>query len=92
MSTFPPKPVVVDDDDSSHQGAVDHVYCGEMLSKRTGRLKSIVWQHFVRIEINGVQKAVCSYCKNHLVAWSTDGTRHLHDQMKACLLRRQKEN
>lgn len=91
MSTPTPKPIVVDDDDSSHQGAVDNANCGEMSPKRIVRLKSIVWQHFGRKEISGVQKAVCNYCKNHLVARSTGGKRHLHDHMKACLLRRQKE-
>ena len=52
--------------------------------RRRGRFRSIVWEHFKKKKINGIDKVVCSYCKNALVVRSTDGTKHLHDQLKTC--------
>eukprot|EP00268_Persea_americana_P039230 TRINITY_DN3884_c0_g2_i1.p1 TRINITY_DN3884_c0_g2~~TRINITY_DN3884_c0_g2_i1.p1 ORF type:complete len:125 (-),score=18.88 TRINITY_DN3884_c0_g2_i1:533-907(-) len=57
------------------------------------RLKSVVWQHFGKIEItekvNGKDvpkvKVVCKYCKKSLVSRLDDGTSHLHRHFKLCL-------
>ncbi|KDO40194.1 hypothetical protein CISIN_1g035194mg [Citrus sinensis] len=38
----------------------------------------------LRKKNNGIDKVVCIYCNNALVARSTDGTKHLHDHLKRC--------
>ncbi|KAH9745818.1 BED-type domain-containing protein [Citrus sinensis] len=59
--------------------------------RRRGRLRSIVWEHFEKKKINGIDKAICNYCKNALVARSSDGTKHLHDHLKACQVKKEIE-
>ena len=75
---FLPTPHLMDDDGNQTQGdSATSVTHGGL--RRRGRLRSIVWEHFEKKEINGINKAVCNYCNNALVARSTDGTKHLHN-------------
>lgn len=59
--------------------------------RRRGRMRSIVWEHFEKKKINGIDKAVCNYYKNSLVVRSTDGTKHLHDHLKTCKVKKEIE-
>ena len=54
------------------------------------RLTSIVWNHFKKQKINGVDKAVCNYCKQKLRGESKNGTKHLHEHIKICPYKEQK--
>ena len=36
-------------------------------------------------------KAICNYCGKKLGGESRNGTKHLHDHFKICLLRRQRD-
>ncbi|KAJ1376472.1 Zinc finger, BED-type [Sesbania bispinosa] len=49
------------------------------------RLKSVVWQHFTKKVVNGVDKAECNYCKKLLGGSSKNGTKHLHQHMDICV-------
>ncbi|KAH7663375.1 Tam3-transposase (Ac family) protein [Dioscorea alata] len=53
-----------------------------------GRLKSVVWNHFKKIQVNGEDKAQCNYCKKLLGGKSKNGTRHLHLHMESCIQRK----
>ncbi|KAK9174759.1 hypothetical protein WN944_026763 [Citrus x changshan-huyou] len=72
---------LMDDDGNQTQGdSAATVTHGGM--RRRGRLRSIVWEHFEKKEINGINKVVCNYCNNALVARSTDGTKALARSFK----------
>ena len=45
--------------------------------KRGPKLKSKVWLEFDTIELNGVWKAKCKWCKKHLGGDTRNGTSHL---------------
>ena len=81
---------LMDDDGKQTQGdsAASVTHGGQW---RRGKLRSIVWEHFEKKEINGINKAVGNYCNNALVAKSTDGTKHLHDHLKTCQVKREIE-
>ena len=49
------------------------------------RLTSEVWRHFKKLRIDGVDKAVCNYCKKKLSGVSKNGTTHLHEHYKKCM-------
>ncbi|KAF8697171.1 hypothetical protein HU200_036169 [Digitaria exilis] len=51
-------------------------------SKR--RLKSDVWNDFDKIEVGGIQKAECKWCKKHLSAVGRNGTSHLCNHVGSC--------
>ncbi|WCJ21346.1 hypothetical protein M5689_003505 [Euphorbia peplus] len=51
-------------------------------SKRA--LTSHVWDHFDRVTINGVLKAICNYCKKQLRGDGQAGTSHLSTYMRVC--------
>lgn len=51
------------------------------------RLRSVVWQHFKKINVEGVDKAECNYCKKLLGAQRRNGTKHLHEHHKVCKMR-----
>ena len=48
------------------------------------KLTSVVWNHFKKLKVNGVDKAECNYCKKRLTGRSSDGTNHLHIHFKNC--------
>lgn len=50
-----------------------------------------MWEHFKKKKINGEIKAVCNYCKAHLVGDGKKGTRHLHDHYGRCLKRKHQD-
>ncbi|XP_074327338.1 zinc finger BED domain-containing protein RICESLEEPER 1-like [Apium graveolens] len=43
------------------------------------KLRSEVWNHFVRRKVNGVQRAFCKYCPEELCAKGSSGTSHLRN-------------
>lgn len=49
------------------------------------RLTSEVWIHFKKQRIDGVDKAVCNYCKKKLSGVSKNGTTHLHEHYRKCM-------
>lgn len=51
--------------------------------KRMG-LKSVVWKEFTRVQMNGVWRAECMWCKDRLGGETKNGTTHLHDHLKIC--------
>jgi len=53
------------------------------LEKR--KLKSIVWQHFVKIKVDGKYKVKCNYCKKLPSGEIKNGTRHLHHHLDICI-------
>ncbi|KAK1561833.1 hypothetical protein Q3G72_001559 [Acer saccharum] len=55
------------------------------------KLKSVVWNHFSKQKIEGLNKAVCNYCKKKLAGSSRAGTKHLHDHFRICPLRQNKD-
>jgi len=55
------------------------------------RLTFVVWNHFKKQKINGVDKAICNYCKRKLEGESKNGTKHLHEYIKICLYKGQKD-
>nr|XP_048321651.1 zinc finger BED domain-containing protein DAYSLEEPER-like [Ziziphus jujuba var. spinosa] len=67
--------------------------CDEDSSQVIGKRKliSVVWNHFKKVKIDGVDKAICNYCSKKLGGGSRNGTRHLHDHFKRCPLRTQKD-
>ncbi|KAJ0101738.1 hypothetical protein Patl1_05998 [Pistacia atlantica] len=54
----------------------------------TVRTKSIVWQHFKKVKVDGKDKVECNYCRKQLVGGSKNGTRHLHAHIKICQRRK----
>jgi hypothetical protein len=52
--------------------------------KRGPKLKSKVWLEFDRIELNGVWKAKCKWCKKHLGGDTRNGTSHLSGHLEIC--------
>ncbi|XP_073221462.1 zinc finger BED domain-containing protein RICESLEEPER 2-like [Cicer arietinum] len=56
----------------------------EIPEDRNNRLKSIVWDHFTKVKVDGKEKAKCNYCKKLLGGRARDGTSHLHGHMKIC--------
>jgi hypothetical protein len=55
-------------------------------SKR--KLTSVVWNEFTRVTVRGVVKAKCMYCFKYLSGATSNGTRHLHDHLKICTLKK----
>ncbi|XP_075480113.1 zinc finger BED domain-containing protein RICESLEEPER 2-like [Primulina tabacum] len=51
---------------------------------RKRKLTSDVWNHFERKKINGMDKAICNYCKKSLSGQSKHGTTHLREHFKIC--------
>ena len=51
-------------------------------SKR--KLKSAVWLEFDRIQLNGVWKAKCQWCKKLLGGETRNGTKHLKNHLEIC--------
>ena len=83
-------PIEIEDDDEVievEEGEDDGAAAG---SKR--KLTSAVWKEFKRVKFNGNVRAKCNYCGKKLSATSTNGTKHLHNHLKACLQRKIKLN
>lgn len=54
---------------------------------RKRKSRSVVWNHFKKIKVDGNDKAECNYCKKKLGGNSKNGTRHLHDHFNSCARR-----
>lgn len=68
----------------SSPGGVEASTANEAKVVKTRPLKSLVWKHFERVDIGGVFKAICIYCKKKLNGGSNDGTTHLKNHWKIC--------
>lgn len=55
------------------------------------RLKSAMWNHYDRIQVDGVYRAVCHYCSKSLGGETKNGTKHLHDHFRRCPKRKYKD-
>lgn len=69
-----------DDEDEAEEEDVDFG------TKR--KLTSIVWKDFKKVKICGKVKAQCLHCHKRLGGKSSNGTRHLHDHLKICTLKK----
>jgi hypothetical protein len=72
-----------DDEEEEVEEEEDGVEVG---SKR--KLTSAVWKEFKRVRWHGKIKAKCMYCSGKLVGDTRSGTKHLHDHLKSCVLRK----
>ncbi|XP_072149507.1 zinc finger BED domain-containing protein RICESLEEPER 2-like [Setaria viridis] len=72
-----------DEDEEVEEEEEDGVEVG---SKR--KLTSVVWKEFKRVRWNGKIKAKCMYCSSKLGGETRSGTKHLHDHLKICTLRK----
>nr|XP_012572851.1 zinc finger BED domain-containing protein RICESLEEPER 3-like [Cicer arietinum] len=54
----------------------------EITEDRSNRLKSIVWDRFTKVKVDGKEKAKYNYCKKFLGGRARDGTSHLRGHMK----------
>ncbi|CAN6319333.1 unnamed protein product [Urochloa humidicola] len=72
------------DDDNEEQEEED----SDFGTKR--KLTSAVWKEFKRLKVRGEVKAQCLHCHKQLGGKSKNGTKHLHDHLKICTLKRVK--
>ncbi|XP_062224437.1 uncharacterized protein LOC133922951 [Phragmites australis] len=75
------EPIQIDDDDN--ENVAEDVNFG---TKR--KLTSVVWKEFKKVKVLGEIKAQCLHCHKQLGGKSRNGTKHLHDHLKICTLRR----
>jgi hypothetical protein len=57
-------------------------------STKRRKLTSTVWKEFTRVPYMGATKAKCVYCFKKLSAETRHDTKHLHDHLKSCTLRK----
>jgi hypothetical protein len=72
-----------DDEEEEIEEEEDGVKVG---SKR--KPTSAVWKEFKKVRWHGKIKAKCMYCSDKLVGDTRSGTKHLHDHLKSCTLRK----
>ena len=48
------------------------------------RKRSVVWNHFKQLIVNGQEKTKCNYCQKRLGGSSKNGTKHLLDHFQRC--------
>jgi hypothetical protein len=65
--------------------------CETSSETKNKRQTSVVWLHFKKQKINGVDKAICNYCEKKLSGKSKNGTTHLHEHFKICPLRKHRD-
>lgn len=56
----------------------------EVVDVKKRKLRSIVWKEFTGVEVNGILKAECMWCKDKLGGETKNGTKHLHDHLAIC--------
>ncbi|GKV23508.1 hypothetical protein SLEP1_g33221 [Rubroshorea leprosula] len=77
-SSFAMPPIVIEEEEGVNENEkVGH--------KRA--LTSKAWESFKRQKVNGTWKAICIYCSKMLGGETKNGTKHLHDHLKACPLK-----
>ncbi|KAL5543350.1 hypothetical protein UlMin_007134 [Ulmus minor] len=59
--------------------------------KKKRKLTSPAWEHFKKMKVGGVMKAICDHCHKHLGAESKNGTKHLLDHIAVCPMIRQRD-
>lgn len=75
------EPIQIDGDEPKAEG--EDVGFG---TKR--KLTSKVWKEFKKVKVGGDVKAQCQYCHKNLGGNNKNGTKHLHDHLKICTLRK----
>ncbi|CAI8582992.1 unnamed protein product [Vicia faba] len=63
-----------------------------LVETKEGRLRSKAWDHFIKVKVNGEDKAQCKYCKKCLGGKSSNGMKHLLQHMETCIHRKIHEN
>ena len=71
------EPIQIDDDEPEDM---------DFGTKR--KLTSIVWNDFKKVKVCGIVKAQCLHCHKQLGGKSINGTKHLHDHLKICTLKK----
>ena len=51
----------------------------------------MVWNHYKKQRIDGVDKAICNYCGKKLGGERKNGTKHLHDHFNRCHFQKQRD-
>ncbi|KAL5578947.1 hypothetical protein UlMin_011389 [Ulmus minor] len=59
--------------------------------KKKIKLTSPAWEHFKKIKVGGVMKAICDHCHKHLGVESKNETKHLLDHIDVCPMIKQKD-
>ncbi|KAL5560206.1 hypothetical protein UlMin_036417 [Ulmus minor] len=59
--------------------------------KKKRKLTSPAWEHFKKMKVSGVMKAICDHCHKHLGAESKNGTKHLLDHIVVCPMIKQRD-
>lgn len=77
------EPIEIEDDEDPIEEDEDGPASG---AKR--KLTSVVWKEFKRVKYMGTTKAKCMYCFKKLSGETNHGTKHLHDHLKSCTLRK----
>jgi hypothetical protein len=54
------------------------------------KLRSFVWNDFKKVKVSDDVKAQCKHCHKQLGGRSRNGTKHLHDHLRICTLRKNK--
>jgi len=76
------EPILVEDNDESEDQ--------DFGTKR--KLRSVVWNEFKKVKVSGEVKAQCKWCDKQLGGKSKNGTKHLHDHLRICTLKKIKLN
>jgi hypothetical protein len=78
--------IEIEDDEEVAEAQEEEEDGTEVGSKR--KLTSVVWKEFKRVKWNGQVKAKCMYCFTKIGGETKNGTKHLHDHLKSCTLRK----
>jgi len=78
--------IEIEDDEEVAEAQEEEEDGTEVGSKR--KHTSVVWKEFKRVRWNGQVKAKCMYCFTKIGGETKSGTKHLHDHLKSCTLRK----
>ncbi|KAJ9557705.1 LOW QUALITY PROTEIN: hypothetical protein OSB04_012319 [Centaurea solstitialis] len=71
--------------DDDHKPVTIPVGTNVNIEEPKKRLKSVVWNHFKQVYVDGVRRyAECNYCSKKLTGRANDGTTHLKDHFTSC--------
>jgi len=74
--------IEIDDDDEEE----------EIIAGSKRKLKSTVWNEFTKVQIGSSEYAKCNHCGKKLSGLSRNGTNHLKQHLKTCVLKKIKLN